>query len=78
MNTTMYSEFKRIAVEDSSHSYKYGMECLFRFFSYGLEKAFRLEVYKDFEEMTLLVGKDVHRTWSDPEVDLVVFWILFV
>lgn len=55
MNTTMYSEFKRLAVEDFSHNYKYGMECLFRFFSYGLEKTFRLDVYQDFEDTTLKV-----------------------
>ena len=29
------------------------MECLFRFFSYGLEKKFRPEVYKDFQTQTL-------------------------
>lgn len=34
--------------------YRYGMECLFRFYSYGLEKKFRSDIYKDFEEQTLL------------------------
>lgn len=29
------------------------MECLFRFYSYGLEKAFSAELYRDFEETTL-------------------------
>lgn len=32
---------------------RYGIECLFRFYSYGLEKKFRSEVYKDFQEDTL-------------------------
>lgn len=30
------------------------MECLFRFYSYGLENRFRYDIYKDFEEQTLL------------------------
>ena len=34
-------------------SIQYGMECLFRFYSYGLEKAFSAELYRDFEETTL-------------------------
>ena len=29
------------------------MECLFRYFSYGLEKKFRPEIYKDFQTETL-------------------------
>ena len=29
------------------------MECLFRFFSYGLEAKFRPELYKDFQTETL-------------------------
>ena len=33
--------------------FRYGLECLFRFFSYGLEKKFRPEVYKDFQTNTL-------------------------
>lgn len=33
----------------------YGMECLFRFYSYGLEKRWNANLYRDFEEMTLKV-----------------------
>lgn len=33
--------------------YRYGLECLFRFYSYGLEKRFRLDLFKDFQEETL-------------------------
>lgn len=33
-------------------SFRYGLECLFRFYSYGLEKKFRQEIFKDFQEET--------------------------
>lgn len=33
-------------------SKRYGLECLFRFYSYGLEKNFRQEIFKDFQEET--------------------------
>lgn len=29
------------------------MECLFRYFSYGLEKKFRPDIFKDFQEETI-------------------------
>ena len=32
---------------------RYGLECLFRFYSYGLEKKFREDVFQDFQEETL-------------------------
>lgn len=32
---------------------RYGLECLFRYYSYGLEKRFRLELFQDFQEETL-------------------------
>ena len=32
---------------------RYGLECLFRFYSYGLEKRFRADLFKDFQEETL-------------------------
>lgn len=32
--------------------HRYGLECLFRFYSYGLEKNFRQEIFKDFQEET--------------------------
>lgn len=35
------------------------MECLFRFYSYGLEKSFSGDLYRDFEDLTL---KDYNAT----------------
>ena len=32
---------------------RYGLECLFRFYSYGLEKKFRANVFADFQHLTL-------------------------
>lgn len=46
-------------------SYRYGLECLFRYYSYGLEKKFRLDIFKDFQEETVKdyeAGKS--RSWD--------------
>ena len=32
---------------------RYGLECLFRFYSYGIEKKFRQELFDDFQTFTL-------------------------
>lgn len=55
MNDTMLEDFVRLAWEDAEHNYNYGIECLFRFYSYGLEKKFDAPMYKEFERMTLRV-----------------------
>lgn len=34
--------------------HRYGLECLFRFYSYGLEKRFRSAVFDDFQDLTLI------------------------
>ncbi|CAF4370630.1 unnamed protein product, partial [Rotaria sordida] len=33
--------------------YRYGVECLFRFYTYDLEKHFRQHVFEDFQQETL-------------------------
>lgn len=33
--------------------HRYGLECLFRYYSYGLERKFRPDIFKDFQEETM-------------------------
>jgi hypothetical protein len=40
--------------QDAAADYQYGRECLFRFYSYGLEEHFDAALYRDFEQETLL------------------------
>eukprot|EP00210_Caulerpa_lentillifera_P004580 g4370.t1 len=60
-NEEMYSNFKRLSIEDNEEGARYGIESLFRFFSYGLEKYFNEELYRDFEKLVL---KDYHEEGS--------------
>ena len=38
---------------DIFFGFRYGLECLFRFYSYGLEKKFRPDLYRDFQAETM-------------------------
>lgn len=45
---------------------RYGLECLFRFYSYGLERKFRPDIFKDFQEETT---KDYEAGLSESGID---------
>lgn len=45
------------ALDQGTSLCRYGMECLFRFYSYGLERKFRPDIYRDFMEETVRDAK---------------------
>ncbi len=51
--STVYEEFKDLARSDNVAGFSYGMECLYRFYSYGLEKYFRRGPFEDFTKYVL-------------------------
>lgn len=56
-------------MQDSSAGYRYGIECLFRLYSYGLEQRFSQELFMDFMD-------HVHRDYEETGVcyGLEKFW----
>ena len=51
-NKRMYHDFYRIALEDAKADARYGLECLFRLYSYGLERKWKPDVFTDFQALT--------------------------
>ena len=50
--------------------YRYGIECLFRYYSYGLERKFRPELYKDFMIETIKVRFELD---IEPKYFMIIF-----
>lgn len=70
----MYLEFKTLALEDRSQKSRYGIECIFRFFSYGLESglpaSLKPTLETEFQELCVddyefsLVAYGLEKFWA--------------
>lgn len=49
-----YIRFRDAALAEAHRGNMYGMQCLFRFYSYGLEVCFDASIFQEFQEMVLL------------------------
>ena len=47
-NEDMYKHFKNFAVDDAAANYRYGLECLFRFYRYGTYKLKGFSIFVTF------------------------------
>ncbi len=55
-NAGMFKDFQAAAWRQSEQSHTEGLNSLFAFYSYGLEKTFRPSVYQAFEQDALKVS----------------------
>ena len=55
-NAGMFDDFRSTAWLQSQQGHLEGLNSLFAFYSYGLEKSFRPSLYKAFEQDALKVG----------------------
>ena len=60
----IYEEFKHFAVEDNEAGFKYGIQCLFRFYSFGLEIQFRPELFLEFQRLALVEYHDKNNLYG--------------
>jgi la-related protein 1 len=51
---TIYERFRENAIGDAARGKMYGVQCLFRFYSYGLEKRFDSRVFEDFQTCVIM------------------------